>query len=96
MSEKAKSKLNKGNVDKKSIISVNSFQYLKNVELIKNSVSYYIQQLQGEYLKLLSLDLGYKPEQDLQFGIDLEGDTRELTVHIVTDAEKRAIEANKS
>jgi hypothetical protein len=93
MSEKAKAKLNKKpfNPDTKVTISVNDFQYLKNVELIKNSVNYYIQQIQGEYLKLLSLNLGYKPEQDLTFNIDLQSTTRELVIHELTELEKEKI-----
>ena len=93
MSEKAKLKLNNKKVDKSFQVSVNDYQYLKNVELIKNSVSFYIQQIQGEYLKLLSLELGYKPEQDLQFGLDLNTGDRTLTVHEVTDKEKETLKS---
>jgi hypothetical protein len=88
MSEKAKAKLNKVSTDKTITISVNDFSYLKKVEMIKNSVNYYIQQIQGEFLKLKSIGLGYKPEQDITFNIDLTGDNRELTIHELTDKEK--------
>ena len=91
MSEKAKAKLNKVSTDKTVTISVNNYAYLKKVEMIKNSVNYYIQQMQGEFLKLLSIDLGYKPEQDVTFNIDLQSDNRELTIHELTDKEKEAL-----
>jgi len=93
MSEKAKANLKKNN-DKKVQLSVNDFQYLKKVEMVKTSVNYYIQQIQGEFLKLKSIDLGYKPDQDVTFNIDLQGDTRELIVHELTDKEKEALTKN--
>jgi cell division protein FtsI/penicillin-binding protein 2 len=90
MSDKIKSKVGKVpfKADNKIVISKQDFQYLNSIETLKRSVNYYFQQIQGEYLKIVSVSLGYKPEQDLTFGIDLEGDTRELTVHELTAKEK--------
>ena len=90
MSEKVKSKI-KFNSDTKVTLSVNDFTYLKKVEMVKNSISYYIQQIQGEFLKLKSLELKYKPEQDLTFNIDLDGTSRELTIHELTEKEKQQL-----
>lgn len=88
MSNKVKGKIQQKTTDKKVTISKTDFQYLNSIEVIKRSIDHYLSQLQGEYIKILSIDLGYKPEQDLQFGIDLQSDTRELTIHEVTAKEK--------
>lgn len=87
MSIKIKGKMKKTE-DKKFVISKTDFQYLNSIEAIKRSVNHYLSQLQGEYIKILSVNLGYKPEKDLQFQIDLQGDARELTIHEVTAKEK--------
>lgn len=87
MSDKIKSKVH-FKADKKVVISKTDFQYLNSIEKLKRSVSYYFQQIQGEYLKIVSVSLGYAPDKDLTFGIDLDSDSRELTIHELTAKEK--------
>lgn len=91
MSQKIKDKLKKTE-DKTVTISKTDFQYLNSINNIRFSVNYYLQQLQSEYMKILSVDLGYKPEEDLMFNIDLKDEARELTIHKVTEEEKAAME----
>lgn len=78
MSDKIKKQLD-GN-EKTFIISPYELRYVQSIEQIKTSMNYYLSQVQSEYLKLLSLNLGYLPEQDLEFSIDLGATTGELKI----------------
>lgn len=90
MSQKIKEQLK--NKDKIVVIAKSDFQYLNSIENIRFSMNHYLQQLESEYIKLLTINLGYKPEEDLAFSIDFKDDSRELTIHKVTEAEKEAMQ----
>lgn len=61
-------------------ISEIDFNYLRDLEGVQRSFNYYQQRLITQYLKNISLKLGYDPEANLEFGLDLNTDTRELSI----------------
>lgn len=94
MSERIKSKMKKNDDNNKVvIISKVDFRYLNSIANIRHSVDYYLSQVQSEYLKILSLGLGYKIEDDLEFSIDLKDESRALTIHKFSAKEKAAVKA---
>jgi hypothetical protein len=81
MSKKIKDQIEEDNLQEKTfIISPNEFQYLRGLDIVKRSVEHYHKSLMTDYLKLVSLRLGYKLEDDVVFNIDFVSDKRELTI----------------
>lgn len=68
------------NEPKKFTIRPWEFSYLKSLDTVKRTNNHYMEQLMTEYLKMLSLRLGFRPEQNVEFSIDLNDDKRELTI----------------
>jgi hypothetical protein len=94
MSDKIKKQLE--DTEKTFTIRPYELQYLRSLDTIKRSVEYYISQAQTEYLKILSVGLGFSPEKDLEFHIDLNDNKGELKVkEIPGPAEDDALDKNK-
>lgn len=83
MSEKLKKKL--AETDKKYIIEDIEMKYMKDLETVENSFVYYSGRLKTNYLQQIALRLGYKPTDQLEFSIDLQSDSKELTVKLIKD-----------
>jgi hypothetical protein len=89
MSNKIKTKLKEpGNtstpiVTRTHTLRDQDFNFLRSLDQIRYTVDQYLHKAEGEFLKMVSVDLGYKPEEDLEFSIDLKENTKELTVSTV-------------
>lgn len=62
------------------IITEPQFDFLKSLETMQRSNNYYFQRLITQYLKDIADELGYDSEANLEFNLDLNTDTRELTI----------------
>jgi hypothetical protein len=62
------------------IIEQSDFNYLNSLDQIRRTNDHYMDQLMSEYLKIISVRLGYLPEKDLEFNIDLKDPKRELLI----------------
>jgi len=81
MSEKLKKKL--AETDKKYIIEDIEMKYMKDLETVENSFVYYSSGLKTNYLQQIALRLGYLPTDQLELSIDLQSDSKELTVKLI-------------
>lgn len=82
MSNKIKEQL-ESNEDNRNVIALSNyeFSYIGSITMLQRSVSAYFDSLKTEYLKILSVDKwNYPPEANLQFSLNLEDESHQLTV----------------
>ena len=75
MSKKLDKQLNS---EKKFIINPEEFAYINSLDTVGRSFEHYINSLKTEYIKMVSVRLGYRPEDTLEFSIDLKDPKREI------------------
>lgn len=81
MSKKINDQLKQSDSEgKKYIISQQEFNFLNSMDTIGYSFNHYMNQLKGEFTKMIAFRLGYGAETDLEFSIDLKDPKRELTI----------------
>ena len=81
MSKKINAQLNQSDgEEKRYIISQQEFNFLNSMDTIGYSFNHYMNQLKGEFTKMIAFRLGYGAETDLEFSIDLKDPKRELTI----------------
>lgn len=81
MSDKIKGKMQAKDKpgEKTFTLSPQAITYMRNLETIREQVNIYLSQTQAAYLKVVSIDFGYKPEDNIRFKMDLNDDSRKLT-----------------
>jgi hypothetical protein len=78
MSNKIKKQL--AETDKKYVIEDIEMQYLVDIDNVQRGSDHWFNQLKTNYLQQIAIRLGYLPEDQLEFTIDLKDKSKELTV----------------
>lgn len=73
----------KANEPKKFTLTDKEFEYVKTLATLMTYTTGRDQMVSGILHLIASLRLGYKEDQDLQFEVDLQSDSHELTITIV-------------
>jgi hypothetical protein len=82
MSNKIKKQL--AETDKKYVIEDIEMQYLVDIDNVQRGSDHWFNQLKTNYLQQVAIRLGYLPEDQLEFTIDLKDKSKELTVKRVS------------
>ena len=82
MSDKIKSKVQKTppkNGEKTFTLTPQAIVYMKNLQVIQQNMDMLLNQASAAYLKTVSIDFGYKFEDDIKFKLDVNDPARQIT-----------------
>lgn len=75
-----KIKQNKAELEQVYTIDDIEMKYLTDLDTVQRSVDFYFNQLKTNYIQQIALKVGYSPEDQLEFSIDLKDEKKELTI----------------